>query len=179
MPTSGLRLSAFPFATNFSPDLSAGTSCRGHLLDGVAAANHAGMNHATQNSPLAPQFFLQTSADFVHARTRVARRSDFQNGFADPEAVALAQGPMIEAPSRDILLYVAREDTQLLQRLSFHQQDLPLAPATTVDATLEAFVEDGLRLIDLANREAVHQGGKEMFNPSHARHLGRRVPFPS
>src|SRR6202521_766160 len=132
---------------SFDPALGGEELCvpaRGTLLlnhfDGVAAADSPRLEHAAENAAPPAQSFLEPLANLVHLPARRARNCDLEQHFPGAEPLPFGESAQADAARGDVFFHPAGRNSEFLQRLEIHQQDLTLFSGASVDATLEASV---------------------------------------
>jgi hypothetical protein len=141
----------------------------------VAAANLPGLHHAAENSATPAQRFPKSLPDRIHLMAWLAFLGDFQERSAHANPLAHQQSFELDPASRDIFFHPAGIDSEFLERLNIHQQQLPAAAGPPVDALLESFVCNSERLVEFADRLAVRQRLKQVQNFSHGEVLRQRA----
>jgi hypothetical protein len=141
----------------------------------VAPADAAGLDDPAQQAAPPANRFLKTLADFVHLVARLARLGDFEQYLAGAQPLPERQRPKRDPARRNIFPDAPGCDSEFLERLNIHQQNLASASASPVNAILETLILQGKHFIELAHGLTVRQALKQVHDFSHAAPPPRRA----
>src|SRR5579864_885617 len=149
----------------------------GNDFNRITAANLSGFDYAAENPAPPAQRFLKSLPDGVHLVAGFAFLGDFQQSFAGANPLSHGQGFELDAARGDVFFYSPGNDAEFIERLHIHQQQLPAAAATPVNAIFETLVLDGQGFLEFAHRLAMRQRLEQMQHFSHGEFLLRRASW--
>src|SRR5215469_11789336 len=100
--------------------------------------------------------------------TRRARLCDFEKRITSAQPLPKSQRTECNSTCGDVFPRTPGRNSEFIQNFLFHQQHLPRAAASPMDAVLEALVLDRLDFLGLAHWLAVRRALKQMRDLSHA-----------